>query len=444
MFIQRMLRIYSRNVICLLKNYIMSTTVKVKFCPSMVAGFGGSIVYLVCRHRVVRQIATRYRLYPDEWDEGLGQVVAPGEGSKDYGDAHADYGDGRKDYGGGRKDYVRKVKQQIHSDLKRLNSLIVRYDRSVYDYSSDDIVRGYKRIMCECTLFVFMGDVIGRQRRSNHFGVAKNYEAALNSFRRFRGGVDVLIDTIDHRMVDDYQKFLLSTGIVRNSVSFYMRVLRAVYNRAVIQDITPDNRPFRNVFTGMEKTRKRAISVDDIRRVRRLDLSLWPGLSLARDVFMFLFFCRGMSFVDAAYLRKTDVSDGRIIYRRQKTGQKLNIKVVGEIQKIIDRHSIEGSPYLLPIIGRPSKDSRRQYSSALRKINKNLKTIATMANLSVPLTTYVSRHSWATIAKAQNVPIYVISDALGHDSVTTTQIYLDSIDESQIDEANEKVISMVF
>lgn len=285
-----------------------------------------------------------------------------------------------------------------------------------------------------------MENVIVRLSQLKHTGTANNYRAALSSFKRFRNQDDIPVGAIDHIVMEDYQAYLHSTGLVSNSVSFYMRILRAVYNRAVEQDLTKDRRPFRTVFTGTEKTLKRAISISDIKRIRELDLLSRPNLEFARDIFLFLFFCRGMSFIDAAFLKRTDIQNGVLTYRRHKTNQVLHIKIIEPIKDLIDRYSNKDSPYLLPVITRSDCDERKQYEAALRRVNNALKIIADMLKLPIPLTTYVSRHAWATIAKSKNVPVNVISDALGHDSIATTQIYLASIDTSVIDRANELII----
>ncbi len=289
-------------------------------------------------------------------------------------------------------------------------------------------------------VLAYTEEITASLKRQNRMGTATNYSAAHASFSRFRGGVDIALDRLDRSVMEEYQSSLLAGGLALNSVSFYMRILRAVYNRAVEQGITADRRPFATVFTGMEKTRKRAITAVEIRRIHTLDLSSRPELEFARDIFIFLFFCRGMSMIDAAFLRMTDVVRGTISYRRRKTGQRLEVKIISQISEIIDRYHIPGSPYLLPVILSPGRDERRQYESALRRVNNALKTIGTMAGISVPLSTYVSRHSWATIAKKRNVPVAVIADALGHESAVTTAIYLDSIDASVIDRANEIVV----
>ena len=396
------------------------TTVKVKLRPSTVEGRPGTIVCLVTHRRIARQITTGYKVFPHEWDEEQSKPV-PADND-------------------GRTAIVQSITRKLRSDMERLEAIIKRFENGRRSYSSDDVVAEFRRVGGENTFFNFMENAIERLRQLNHIGTAKNYSAALGSFKRFRNNGDIQMEAIDHLLMEDYQAYLKSAGLTPNSISFYMRILRAVYNRAVEQGVTEDRRPFRTVFTGVEKTRKRAVSISDIKRIRDLDLSLKPNLEFARDLFLFLFLCRGMSFIDAAFLKKSDIQNGVLSYRRHKTGQSLHIKVLKQMEEIINRYSDNGSPYLLPVITRPGEDGRRQCETALRRVNKSLKIITEMIQLPVTLTTYVSRHAWATIAKSKNIPVNVISDALGHDSITTTQIYLASIDTSTIDRANELII----
>ena len=396
------------------------TTVKVKPRPSTVEGRPGTIVCLVTHRRIARQITTGYKVFPHEWDEEQSKPV-PADND-------------------GCTAIVQSITRKLRSDMERLEAIIKRFENGRRSYSSDDVVAEFRRAGGENTFFNFMENAIERLRQLNHIGTAKNYSAALGSFKRFRNNGDIQMERIDQMTMEDYQAYLKSAGLTPNSISFYMRILRAVYNRAVEQGVAEDRRPFRTVFTGVEKTRKRAVSISDIKRIRDLDLSLKPNLEFARDLFLFLFLCRGMSFIDAAFLKKSDIRNGVLSYRRHKTGQSLHIKVIRQIEEIINRYSNKDSQYLLPVITRPGEDGRRQYESALRRVNKSLKIITEMIQLPVTLTTYVSRHTWATIAKSKNIPVNVISDALGHDSITTTQIYLASIDTSTIDRANELII----
>lgn len=390
--------------------------IKVKFRPSTVKDRQGTIVYLVLHHRVARQITTEYKIYPHEWDERESTVIATVENKPHM------------------------LAQKIYWDMERLNEIIKKLEKNGNEYSSDDVVMEFRRVGNVDSFFLFMENVIVRLRQLKHTGTANNYRAALSSFRRFQNNEDIPLNAISHIIMEDYQAYLKSVGLVPNSISFYMRILRAVYNRAIEQDLTEDRRPFRTVYTGTEKTLKRAISISDIKRIRELDLSYRPNLEFARDIFLFLFFCRGMSFIDAAFLKRTDIQNGVLTYRRHKTNQILHIKIIEPIKNLINCYSNKDSPYLLPVITRSEYDERKQYESALRRVNNALKIIADMVKLPIPLTTYVTRHAWASIAKSKNVPINVISDALGHDSIATTQIYLASIDTSTIDRANELII----
>ena len=197
--------------------------------------------------------------------------------------------------------------------------------------------------------------------------------------------------------------------------------------------------PFKHVYTGISKTVKRAISINDIKRVKQLDLTLRPSLAIARNLFLFSFYTRGMAFVDMAYLRKKDIQNGVITYRRHNTGQQLNIKVEKYSQEIIDRYSNPDSDYIFPII-MTKGDEYHQYKNALRLINSIPKKIGSMIGIPIKLTTYVGRHSWDSAAKTSNIPISVISESMGHDNETTTQIYLASLDTSVIDQANAKIL----
>ena len=135
-------------------------------------------------------------------------------------------------------------------------------------------------------------------------------------------------------------------GICSNSTSYYMRNLRAVYNRAVDKELTIQRSPFKHVYTGIDKTVKRAVPLKVIRMIRDLDLRISPGMEYARDMFMLSFYTRGMSFVDIAYLKKADLKSGVLTYRRQKTGRRLSIKWEKPMQEILDRYGHNDSPYL--------------------------------------------------------------------------------------------------
>ena len=269
---------------------------------------------------------------------------------------------------------------------------------------------------------------------------SETYTAALNSFKKFRKDEDIMLDCLTSEIMETYEAWHKQRGNSPNTISFYTRILRAVYHRAVEDDIIENRNPFRHVYTGVDKTVKRAIPLPHIRKIKALDLSLSPPLDYARDMFLMSFFLRGMSFIDMAYLKKTDLKNGSIVYRRRKTGQQLTIAWAPEMQAILDKYPDNPTQYLLPIIKTEGINERCAYRNIGYNINHNLKKIAGMVGINIPLTMYVARHSWASAAKAKGIPLSVISEGMGHDSEATTQIYLASLDTSVVDKANSLIL----
>lgn len=185
--------------------------------------------------------------------------------------------------------------------------------------------------------------------------------------------------------MQQYETWLWDKGVTRNTSSFYMRRLRAAYNEAVRQGLVVHAYPFRSVYTGKDKTVKRAVGNGVLRKIRKLDLSLKPWQEMARDLFLFSFYTRGMSFVDMAYLRKSDCQQGVLVYRRHKTGQQLQIRCEGCIEEIVRKYDLPESPYLLPIITEKGRE-RQQYLRAQRRVNYGLHQLAEEARLKVKLT----------------------------------------------------------
>ena len=222
-----------------------------------------------------------------------------------------------------------------------------------------------------------------------------------------------------------------------------MRILRSVYNKAVGEGIASQRAPFEKVYTGVDKTRKRAVDMATIESLRKLDLRGSRSLAYARDLFVFSFYMRGMAFVDMAYLRKSDVRDQTAQYIRRKTGQSLCIRLEPCITEIIRRYArkTKNTPYVFPIIAATDEnEAYAQYQNALSYYNKLLKKLSKLLQADTHLSSYVSRHTWATTARNCDIPLSVISAGLGHRSQATTQIYLASLEDSVIDEANRKII----
>lgn len=289
-------------------------------------------------------------------------------------------------------------------------------------------------------LSVSIGKLIRQSQAAGKVRTAQIYRTALNSFLRFRAGEDLPLKALDAQMILAYETWMRSRGLTRNSSSFYLRSLRSAWHKALgARSVHPD--PFAAVYTGVDKTVKRAVSLSDIRRLKALPLE--GGEAWARDLFLFSFFTRGMAFVDMAFLRKADLRGGMLAYSRRKTGQQLLIRWEPCMQEILDRWGPNPTQYLLPIITRTDLPDYNQYKYASARVNSHLHQVGRRLGLRAPLTMYVARHSWASIAHSRHIPLSVISEGLGHDSERTTAIYLASLDQKQIDSANRAILRLL-
>ena len=398
------------------------TSIKVKFRPSTIDGKEGTIYYQVIKNRVVRQQKTDYHIYANEWNGNSSEVVLPR-------------------YDKSRELYLMGIMEKIQIDIRHFDKIIKTLEHYSATYSTDDVIAEFVANNPENYLFSFMEGVIANLKTLGKVRTSETYAATLCSFRRFRENKDVPLDDVDSDMMMAYEAYLKNTGVSPNSSSFYMRNLRAVYNRAVEKDLTSQRFPFKHVYTGVDKTVKRAVPLKVIKKIKEKDFTMNPTFDFARDMFLMSFYTRGMSFVDMAYLRKKDLQNGVLSYRRRKTGQQLFIKWEKCMQEIVDKYDTSQSSYLLPIIKPFSEiDERKQYIYAAHNINRSLKIIGKELGLSVSLTLYVARHAWASIAKSKNVPLSVISEGMGHDSEATTRIYLASLDTMAIDKANSMIL----
>lgn len=397
-------------------------SVKIKFRTSTVKGGQGTIFYQVIHNRVARQVKTGYRIYESEWNGNLSEIVMPR-------------------FDETRKAYLSEIRDKVANDTRKFRRIMASLEHNGNPYTSDDVVSAFVSFNPQNSFFSFMEEVIANLIKLGKIRISETYTTSLNSFCRFRNDKDVPLDKIDSDMMQAYEAWLKTNGVSPNSSSFYMRNLRAVYNRAVEKELIPQRFPFKHVYTGVDKTLKRAVPLKTIRRIKEMDLSLNPSADFARDMFLFSFYTRGMSLVDMVYLKKKDLANGILSYRRRKTGQQLLIRWEKPMQEIVDKYDTGSSIYLLPIIKPHSKkDERTQYIYAGHNINRNLKSIGRKLGLSLPLTMYVARHSWASAARSKNVPLSVISEGMGHDSEATTRIYLASLDNMAIDRANSLIL----
>ena len=395
------------------------TSVKVKFRKSTIKNREGVLYFQLIHNRKAKLITSRFRLHPHEWDVRLSTVVIDDSDSE-------------------RRTYLQNIEEGLESELQQIYDLISILEKRG-DYTTKELAEYYLNHSFNGYFFPFIEYQIKKLRVDNRTKTASIYETAKRSFSRFRYGEDIRIDKINSALIQRYEAHLKDNNVCLNSISCYMRALRAIYNQAVQKGLTILKNPFKEVYTSIDKTIKRAVNEDAIVKLHRLDLSERPTLQQARDLFMFSFYTRGMSFVDMANLKQNNLKNGYLVYARSKTKQMLTIKVEKCIEEIIERYgnaTING--YILPIYSNHNRD----YNSHLRTYNKRLKRISEMLELEKPLSSYVSRHSWATIALRKGISVQVISEGMGHENEKTTRIYLASLDQSIIDDANAQIIAL--
>lgn len=392
-------------------------TVKVKLRPSTIEGRAGVIFYQITHNRKTRHITTRLRVLPSHWnaDEWKLTQNAPNHSL---------------------------IQNRINSDIALLRRIIADLEAGRATYSVDDIIVRYQSPQCHIRVSDYICTQISLLRTANRLGTAKNYEKTMISLGKFLGDTELTLSALTEQVITGYNAFLIKRGLVRNSVSFYMRTLRAIYNKAVRQKLIEQQHPFTEVYTGIDQTRKRAVSEEIVARLHRLQLPAGSPLAISRDMFIFSYCTRGMAFVDIAYLKKSDLHNGAISYIRRKTGQLLSVRIEPCIRQIIDRYANSDSPYVFPILtSLDAAEAYEQYRIALNNHNRLLGRLSKLLDCECKLSSYTSRHSWATAARNHDIPISVISQGMGHSSEQTTRIYLTMLENSVIDDANKRIIS---
>lgn len=354
-------------------------SLKIKYRHSSIEGKAGTLFYQVIHNRVARQINSGYKIYPDEWDIFNSQIIIPAK------------------TGENRHRYLVSLKKCIKEDTSRLKDIMIRFENLGYKYTADEIIEYYSAPPVNEYFVSFCENLIEQLRQIGKMRTTETYTTTLNSFKRFmhsqKRDRDIPFDNVDSNLMIEYEQYLKFQDICPNSTSYYMRNLRAMYNRAVEKELVIQRYPFKHVYTGIDKTIKRAVPAKIIRQIRDMDLSHDSSLEYARDLFMFSFYTRGMSFIDMAYLKKSNLQNGFLSYRRKKTNQQLLIKWEKPMQEIIDKYDTMGSSYLLPIILDAEADERKQYKSAAQLVNSKLKKLGEQIGLPIPLTSYVAKHN---------------------------------------------------
>lgn len=393
----------------------MNTSLSVKFCPSVRNDGAGRIYFQIIHKRVVRQLNPNITCRNADWNGG---DVIPFTKDCD-------------------------VNERICHCIDLAKRVIDSLDSKGVEYSSDDVIVMFNDSRNNLVNYITM--LSDRLRKCGKLSTADNYKALSRRIYEFAGNEYTTIYDIDADFVEEFEAWMLGKGMKRNTSSFYIRILRAVWNKAIDNGILPPTyiNPFKHVYKGVDVTKKRAISAEDIKKIKTINLKSDKRLEFARDLFMFSFYTRGMSFVDIVALRKENIQNGIISYQRRKTGKLISIKIEKDIKRILDKYISLERDYVFPI-ATCRQDEYVKEKTMLSYVNKSLKKIAMYCDIDSTLTMYVARHSWASIAQnVAGVPLSVISKGMGHSSEKVTQVYLASFGNKDIDKANKSVIGLI-
>ena len=408
------------------KKQDMITSVKLMLNKSRILNNGSyPLVFQVIHNRRKKLLYTGYRMKEEVFDESEGKIMN-GVGSTFTATE------------------VVKMNRELRKMRNQIDIRIRQLERTREEFAVEDILtqNAFGTGKSQFYLLRYINVQIERKQELKKVGMAAAYKSTRSSLAKFIGRPDVRMSEVDLAFVRRYEDFLYSNGASGNTVSYYLRNLRSLYNQAVTDGYHPRGEyPFAKAQTRPAKTVKRALSRTDMQNLADLNLENEPELEFTRDLYLFSFYAQGMAFVDIVLLKKTDICNGVLTYSRHKSKQLIRIVVTPQMQGVIDKYNTENE-YLFPIISGEYASGYQKYRLALGRINRHLKKIAVVADIKVPLTTYTARHTWATLARDYGAPISVISAGLGHTSEEMTRVYLKDFDVFMLNQVNSIVTNL--
>jgi len=295
------------------------------------------------------------------------------------------------------------------------------------------------------TFYTYANEQIEELRRANRFGTARSYKGVISVLKDFCPGKELQFQDINYKFLAKFEATHASKGNTPNGLSVYFRAIRAIYNKAIKSGIVEKELyPFADYKIKSIPTEKRALEWSLLTKIIDKKIKKDDECFNARNYFVASYMMYGMNFTDMAYLKITDIKDGRIQYRRRKTSKLYDIKLTTNLEKILSYYieNNNGLGFIFPILKREELALQDKDIQWARKCyNKRLKDLAGLCGIEQNLTSYVSRHSFATQAMLQQVPLNAISSMLGHSSLKTTEIYLKSLPTNILDDYNDKIMN---
>lgn len=345
------------------------------------------------------------------------------------------------------KEYIQKI---ILDKQTELQQRVLEFNSEQKEYTTTTLLNDKNKKFELKTVCQFYQELIEQYKNNDKCGNRLIYKSSYNSLKVFtKNQLDIPFSAIDISWLNKYEKWLCSKCNKETTMSLMFRTLRSAYNKAIkAKCARKSDYPFNeykiNKFD--TKTQKRAIAKTEVLKfTKEVDyIGKRQYVQLSKDIFIFSYLCGGINFTDIANLTKANITNGRIHYIRQKTGKLIKLGISEEAMQIIKKYESESKGYLFPILNANIHKTPLQKQNRIHKmlgnVNKNLKLIAAQLNVDANMTTYVARHSFASVLKKSGVSIALISEALGHSDLSTTQVYLDSFDNEQIDAAMQNLL----
>lgn len=385
-----------------------------------------ALLLRIIHHGKPAQITTGIYLHEKDWDDKKRLIKSSYKGAESVTRLN---------------NYLQKQKAEALDIITKLAD-----NKTLDSFTAFQLKELIKKKSDKVSFFKYTENLIEEMKIEGRIGNARIYKSVLGIFKGYCKDKDMAFQDINYAFLKKFESTHLSKGNTYNSLSVYFRTIRAIYNKA-IKDGVIDKAlyPFENITIKNTKTRKRAIGADAIKKIEEFSVIPNTGLFDTKQYFLFSFYTRGMPFADMAELKLSNIIDGRIFYQRKKTDKPYNIKINEPIQRILNIYcqGKKQNQYIFDIIKRESlTDQYKDVEWARNRYNKRLREIAKQCDIQENLTSYVSRHSFATRAKNLQIPIADISDMLGHESIKTTQIYLDSLPSDIMDEYHDKIVNI--
>lgn len=370
----------------------------------------------------IKRYSTKEACTLEQWDEGTGRVKARVKGAA----------------------YMNGILSAIETQVSGIvDSLVVSKALSLENFDAR-----YRNPKAAEDVLAYLEHLEKTFRAEGRIGYAITYRNAASALRRFSGGKPVRFADLTARKLEGLEQYLKGVGCTNGGIATYMRVLRVAVNMAIKEGLLHrDQYPFETARSRgysmkrlKSKSNPRSLTELDMDKLKRFPFADHPNLGESVRLFLFSYYARGMNFADLAQLKRADVYDGRIFYRRRKTNDAFSIPVSDALAEILAAFDGHESPYLFPILSEEHTTERQQWNriqKCLKRLNLELKEAADVVGITVPLTSYVARHTFATTLKRKGVDVAVISESMGHESVNTTRAYLKRFGSEVLDAADQ-------